>query len=273
MMVSIIIPCYNKAEYLRDTLDSVLNQDFSEWECIIVNDGSEDETDSIAEMYCTKDTRFKYIFQNNEGVSAARNNGIRMSSGKYILPLDADDLVSNNFLREAVTYMENNQCCKLVYPLVEYFGEKDGLYELPEYSFEKELWVNLLVCSSLYKRLDYDKTTGYNTNMKSGYEDWDFWLSLLTEDDEVKRLDSIRLYYRQLKQSRNREAGKNEKELNRQIVHNHRSLYEPYLDSIISLHEENRMYKEHINQIEKSMSYKLGETLAKPYRLVRYGNK
>lgn len=74
--VSIIVPCYKQAEFLPETLDSVLSQTYSNWECIIVNDGSPDNTEEIAKIYQSKDTRIKYLFKNNEGIAIARNTGI-----------------------------------------------------------------------------------------------------------------------------------------------------------------------------------------------------
>ena len=99
-IVSIIIPCYNHAQYLDVTLSSVINQTFSNWECIIVNNGSEDDTKIIAAKWCEKDSRFKYVEQENKGVSAARNKGIRISKGEFILPLDADDYIVETFLEK-----------------------------------------------------------------------------------------------------------------------------------------------------------------------------
>lgn len=271
-MVSIIIPCYKKAQYLSATLDSVLNQAYSNWECIIVDDGSPDNTSVIAADYCIKDSRFKYLYQDNAGVSAARNKGILASVGKYVLPLDADDLISVDYVAKAVEYLESHQECKLVYPMVQFFGTVNGLFELPDYSYEEELWKNLIVCSAVYRRQDYDETDGYNENMKTGYEDWDFWLTFLKQNDIVKRLDFVGLYYRQLNESRNLEAICMNDELCRQIVANHHKLYEPYFDSIINFHEEARFYKDELKRVKSSMAYRLGEAISKPYRKIRYRN-
>ena len=91
--VSIIVPCFKQAMYLPETLDSVLLQTYSNWECIIVNDGSPDNTDEVVERYVNQDTRFKYVKQQNRGLSTARNIGIERSRGEYILPLDADFVI------------------------------------------------------------------------------------------------------------------------------------------------------------------------------------
>ncbi|RZM23887.1 MAG: glycosyltransferase family 2 protein, partial [Pedobacter sp.] len=93
-LVSIIIPCYNYGHLISHTLDSLTKQTFKDWEALIIDDGSKDETATIIAEYMTKDSRFKYHFQSNSGVSTARNYGIRLSTGSYIQFLDADDLLS-----------------------------------------------------------------------------------------------------------------------------------------------------------------------------------
>ena len=102
--VSIIVPCYNQAAYLAETLDSVLDQTYQHWECVIVNDGSPDNAEEIANEYVAKDNRFKYLWEKNEGPSQARNFGILNSDGKYVLPLDADDLVAPTYVGRAVDF-------------------------------------------------------------------------------------------------------------------------------------------------------------------------
>lgn len=91
MKFSIIIPIYNVEQYLRDCLDSVLNQTFSDWEAICVNDGSTDGSAAILEEYVVRDKRFKIVTQSNGGLSAARNTGMEVAEGDYIVFLDSDD--------------------------------------------------------------------------------------------------------------------------------------------------------------------------------------
>lgn len=92
MRFSIIVPVYNVAPYLRDCLDSVLNQSLKEWECICVNDGSSDASDSILDEYAAKDDRFKIIHKENEGVSVARNLALSLATGDWVCFLDSDDI-------------------------------------------------------------------------------------------------------------------------------------------------------------------------------------
>lgn len=102
--MSIIIPCYNKAAYLAKTLQSVLNQTYPNWECILVDDGSTDDTPAVAKVYCEKDTRFRYFLKKNEGVSTARNFGIEKAKGDFIIFLDADDILADFSLLKRVEY-------------------------------------------------------------------------------------------------------------------------------------------------------------------------
>ncbi|PLW93741.1 MAG: glycosyltransferase family 2 protein, partial [Marinilabiliales bacterium] len=89
-MISVVVPCYNHGHYLAECLDSVLNQSYDNWECIIVNDGSSDHTEEVSLGFCQKDKRFKLVNIENRGLANARNVGINKSWGKYILPVDAD---------------------------------------------------------------------------------------------------------------------------------------------------------------------------------------
>ena len=83
-LVSIIVPCYNQGLYLKECLESILQQTYSQWECIIVDDGSSDNSEQIANSFSEQDSRFRYIYQSNQGVCAARNNGIKISLVRII---------------------------------------------------------------------------------------------------------------------------------------------------------------------------------------------
>ena len=92
-LISVIIPMYNAGKYIQETLDSVIWQTYSNWECIVVDDDSTDHSKDIVKAYCKKDERFFYYHQENAGASAARNKGFELSKGGYIQYLDADDIM------------------------------------------------------------------------------------------------------------------------------------------------------------------------------------
>ena len=114
MKVSIIVPCYNQAQYLGQALKSVLGQTYQGWECLIVNDGSTDDTEIVAKQWLEKDERFAYYYKTNGGLPQTRNFGIERAVGTFILPLDADDYLSVNYIECCVNEL-TNQNVKLVY--------------------------------------------------------------------------------------------------------------------------------------------------------------
>ena len=97
-VVSIVIPIFNAEKYLARCLDSILAQSYSDWECILVDDGSTDGSGRICDCYAAKDARFKAIHGSNKGVSTARNKGIQLSGGQWFYFCDADDEVMPNSL-------------------------------------------------------------------------------------------------------------------------------------------------------------------------------
>lgn len=110
-----------QGKYLGETLTSVQNQILQNWECIVVNDGSVDETEIVANTFCNKDSRFKYIYQDNAGVSAARNNGLGKALGKYIQFLDGDDILQPNKIAAQVEFLNTHPRVAIVYGSNRYF--------------------------------------------------------------------------------------------------------------------------------------------------------
>jgi len=195
-VISIIVPCYNQAQYLEECLQSILSQTYQDWECIIVNDGSPDNTGKIAQKWVEKDKRFSYIKKENGGLSSARNTGIKEAKGTYILPLDADDRIAPNYLSSAVLEFEQNENLKVVYGRAIKFGIVNEEWILPEYSLESLAKQNLIYCSGIYKKSDWERVNGYDTNLKYGLEDWEFWIAILKYGGEVRKLNKIVFYYR-----------------------------------------------------------------------------
>lgn len=99
-MISIIVPVYNVKKYLPKCIDSVINQTYTDWELILINDGSKDNSGIICDEYASKDERIKVIHKNNEGVSIARNSGIELAKGEYICFIDSDDWIEPTYLSD-----------------------------------------------------------------------------------------------------------------------------------------------------------------------------
>jgi glycosyltransferase involved in cell wall biosynthesis len=190
-LVSVIIPAFNAAEYIRQTLHSVLAQTYQFLEVIVVDDASEDGTDAIVEEFVQKDARVQLVKQCNAGVGAARNAGIRMARGEYIAPLDADDIWFPEKLEKQVVCMEQNgEETGLVY-CWSIFVERDGSFERLEHPREAEgrlrhtlvsgnivgsASVPLLRTAAL-TRIGYYLTRAEQRGAQ-GCEDWDLYIRI-----------------------------------------------------------------------------------------------
>lgn len=194
--VSIIVPCFNQSQYLEEALKSVFEQSHSNWECIIVNDGSIDDTEEIALRWKKKDSRFIYLKKNNEGLSAARNSGIIFSKSRYIMPLDADDILGKNYIKLALQEFDSDKNLKVVYSKGLKFGTEQGLLSLTPFSLRNLSRNCMIFASAMFKKEDWNRVGGYDEKMIYGWEDWEFWIAILKNGGNVKRIEEICFYYR-----------------------------------------------------------------------------
>lgn len=210
-LVSVIIPCYNQADLLEETVQSALNSTYPNIEIIIVNDGSTDHTDQTGKELENKFDNVFYYSQKNSGPSVARNYGIRNAEGIYILPLDADDLISKEYIKEAVKIFESDPEVKVVYCEAEKFGEKTGKWNLKPFSLESLAKDNMIFVSALYRKTDWAQCGGYPEDLRWVSEDWVFWIAMLKTGGKVFRLPFVGFYYRISSTSRRKGMTKSKK--------------------------------------------------------------
>jgi len=224
-IISIIIPCYNQAEYLEEAVQSVLDQTYTNIEIIIVNDGSTDNSQEIAEALQKEyPEKIKIISQQNQGLSVARNTGIKESTGNYILPLDADDILDSHMLEKTVEVLYNEDI-DIVSPDGLTFGEKEYKIVPKDSSLCNLLYANCLIICSLYKREVWLRTGGYKQNMHGGYEDWEFWINAVKYGFKFKRYPEILFHYRVKTTSMYISAKEKDRYLKAKIMLNHPELY------------------------------------------------
>ena len=254
-LISIIVPCYNQAQYLDECLQSVLDQTYTDWECIIVNDGSPDYTEEVAKKWVEKDNRFKYLLKPNGGLSSARNAGIEIAIGEWILPLDSDDKISNKYLELAEK--EFNKDYKLIYGKGIKFGDEDSVLELKEFSLSNLAFNNTFYASCFYNREDYKKLSGYNEDYIYGLEDWDFWIRLLEDGGKVFLIDEICFYYRIKTNSMLKNMQKKQwKLMTSLLIKNNRDFFDIYLDNQIILSNEKELINNKVNYYQKILESK-----------------
>lgn len=267
--ISVIVPAYNYGNYLGECLDSVLFQTYSNWECIIVDNGSTDNTAEVAKAYTKNDQRFKYVLTEQNGVSFARNKAAELSVGEFILPLDADDKIAPGLLEKAENVLRKNKDVKVVYCDAMLFGASKGKWILPDYSLKNLLVENSIFCTALFRKSDFNTAGGYNLNMREGFEDWDFWIRMLKDGSKIYKIPEVLFYYRIKAASRNSQLDR-EKQLilRRRIVENHRELYDKYFptaDLLFDYHSQNV----ELRNIKASNNLKLGKMLLAPLRFVK----
>jgi glycosyltransferase involved in cell wall biosynthesis len=247
--VSIIVPCYLQAQFLNDCLTSVVNQTFTDWECIIVNDGSTDNTDDVVKNFLQNDVRFIYKKTENKGVSAARNTGIKMASGTFILPLDGDDSIHEKYLEKAIEQFDQKPSTTLVYCRATFFGEAKGEWKLPTYAYKRILRENIIFCSCIFYKEKALEIGLYDESMHMGLEDWEFLLRLLDEHSIVHQLDEILFNYRIKKNSRSVDinTSKIATVQVREMVYKQRpEVYKKYYGDFVSLVYEHELLKEKV---------------------------
>lgn len=228
-LVSVVIPCYNQGEYLKEAVDSVLSSTYEAIEIIIVNDGSTKGTEFLKVFSAPKT---KIVHQQNQGVSLARNNGIKESHGKYILPLDADDKIHPAYIEKAVNILENDSKIGILYSEAEFFGKKRGKWDLGKYKFPDILFKNVIFCSALFRKSDWEKVGGYKKEMEYGFDDWEFWISLIENGVEVYQIPEPLFYYRKKNGSRSQKAKTENLTMFKQIIKLHTDLYRRNLRKI-----------------------------------------
>jgi glycosyltransferase involved in cell wall biosynthesis len=272
-LVSIIIPCYNQAQYLAEAVESVLEQTYTHWECLIINDGSTDNTEEEALKWCSKDSRIKYLKKENGGLSSARNFGIGNSNGKFILPLDADDKIGKEYIFLAVQKLEEDSTIKVVYCRARLFGIEEGEWRMPIYNYKEIFLFNTIFCSALFRREDFDHVGGYDEDLVYGGEDWEFWIRLLKDGGEVFRLNSIQFYYRKKAVSMhtelrlNKEKDKYTEDL---IYKKHIKSYQELFGNPLANYRNAFLLEKELKIIQSSRVYNLIKKLWKFQKIMKF---
>lgn len=202
-LVSIITPLYNCEKYIDETIQSVINQTYKNWEMIIVDDCSKDNGVKIVEKYQKLDKRIKlYRNEQNQGVSFTRNRAIDLSKGKYIAFLDSDDLWKKEKLSKQISFMEKNNITLSYtgYEKINSDGSLRGEIKVPEKLDYEELLKNCLIgfLTAVYKKEDLKEFRF----MKSKAEDYIFWLSIIKKIKYAYGVQENLAYYRVLNNSR-----------------------------------------------------------------------
>lgn len=255
--VSVIIPCYNQGKYLQETLDSVVKSSYTNIEIIVVNDGSTDNTSEIIEKLKLRYPEVKFISTKNSGVCITRNTAIEVSSGDYILPLDADDKIGSEYILKAVEILNNNENIGLVYCDAEFFGDIQKKWDLKPATIENMLVQNRIFPAAMFRKETFIQTGGYKSIMEAGCEDWEFWLSIVETGAKIYKIPETMFFYRKSANERTKKSLQpyNYIKIRLNIINLHKNLYNKfgikiYIKLIIKI-IKNTIYYYSIGQIKK----------------------
>ena len=274
VLVSIIVPCYKQAHYLEQSLQSVLDQTYSNWECIIVNDGSPDDTSAVAQYWEKRDSRFKLLEKENGGLSSARNAGINSSKGTFILPLDADDILSPKYLESTVPELEKRENVAIVGSYSKFFRANINNIvneHIPKGNYYKWLlYTNQLVATSLYRKDLWEEIGGYDESMKKGFEDWEFWLNITKHGWNYYIVPEYLFYYRKAQKSMLVATIAQDAEMvKKYIALKHKELYVDDFDNFVEVFTYNLFTSRRKEQrLQNSLEFKIGKAILKPWRLL-----
>lgn len=211
-LVSIIIPTYNRAHFLPETLESVIAQSVSDIECIVVDDGSTDDTMVLMKRFCARDSRVRYLKQENNGPSAARNFGLAGARGRYIQFLDSDDIIVPDKLAKQLEQLKNTEDLSLSYCDYRYCAHddinktasRDNLPQ-PRFLMQRPLWdiasrwetgLSIPMHCFLFDARFFKECDIRFDERLANHEDWDCWIRIFALDPIILHIPEVLASYR-----------------------------------------------------------------------------
>ncbi|MBQ4133498.1 MAG: glycosyltransferase [Desulfovibrionaceae bacterium] len=228
-LVSVIIPCHNYGHYLRECVESVLMQTMTDWEIIIVDDGSTDNTPEVGAKIL-KDFpshKIRFLSQPCQGIVQPRNRGVTLAKGEFILPLDADDLIAPTFLEKTVAVLKTDESLGYVSTRALFFGDSNKIWPMEPFVPLALLVTNQQGNTTLYRKSMWKDVGGYEKEMIYGYMDWEFWIQCTKAGWVGRQLEEPLYLYRRKSNSVVMKAKKRDINIKKQIVHLHPEIYDP----------------------------------------------
>lgn len=231
-LISVIIPTYNDAFWIQEAIDSIKNQDYSNTEIIVVNDGSTDSS-TLAILCGLEEAGVKVLHQKNGRMSTARNAGIQIARGSIIACLDCDDYFHPSFFSKALSLLEANENTGVVTSYIQQFGEYTKT-AYPRGGYSKSfLFSNESPACSIFRKICWEKVGGFDEAMKLGYEDWEFFIRVTKYGFGVEVIREKLLFYRQTKKSTlANDTEPNRKKIIQYMLNKHKDWY---IDQLVEL--------------------------------------
>lgn len=268
-LVSVVIPCYNDAKYIKQCVDSALYQTYPKLEIIVIDDGSNEETRLILKKMESSITAL--VVQDNQGQSSARNRGIEIAKGEYILTLDSDDFFEPSFCEKAVKMIRGKENVKIVTCYAKRIRHSGYDIFKPSGGYLKEfLNYNCALGTSLFRRRDALMIKGYDESMKKGFEDWEFFIRLLRDGGKAVVIPEVLYNYRKRENTTTVLANKNKYTLLRYLYSKHEDLYKEHFKYFVN-HLLNRIEREEKEKIKHTqrLEFLIGAQVLRPLRFIK----
>lgn len=269
--VTVIIPCYNDGQYIMEALQSLYNQTLLPEKIIIVDDGSNAVTKKI--LAGIKHPLVLIVYQENKGVSAARNHAISLAQTTYIVNLDADDYFEPTFIEKAVQVLNNNNQVVAVSSYCRTFKDNIIIEIIQPLGGELKdfIVINNARACSMFRKQCWDAVGGFDEKMQGGYEDWEFWIAVLKQGGAIYILKEVLSHYRIKNVSRDKKALQNhDLELRQYIFLKHKEVYEAHLDFYVyQLLRQNSFLRNSIHKAKNSIDFTIGKIILSPFRAIK----
>jgi len=227
-LVSVIIPCYNDATYLKEAIVSVTNCSHKNCEIIVVDDGSTDkETDTIIKQL--QQMGIRCVQQKHAGLAAARNAGIKLAKSEYILLLDADNKIKKDYIKKAIAALKKDSSLGIIYADYELFGEQAGIVKVQEFSMPRLLIENYIDACTLIRKRVWKDCNGFDEQMDC-WEDWEFWINAASKGWKFYHIGEVMFSYRKRPSALGKKAQNSDvrSRLTSYVIHKHKNLMQKY---------------------------------------------
>jgi glycosyltransferase involved in cell wall biosynthesis len=232
--VSVLIPCFNLGAFIRDAIDSVLAQTYTDYEVIVVDDGSTD-ADTIRRLDALAHEPIRLVRSEHRGLSAARNLGTRHSTGEFLCSVDADDRLSPDWIARGVAVLDAEPDVAFVSHWLATFGDEAGTWTPAHVDLGVLLDRNVINGAALVRRDLVTEVGGWDESMREGCEDWEFWIRLAAAGHRGVIVPEVHYHYRSRAGSMSRQMSRGDTDLNlyTYIIERHPDVFRSQLEDLL----------------------------------------
>lgn len=260
-LVSIIIPCFNSADTILAAIASAANQRYPNVELVIIDDGSTDGSYDLIKSHAVGQSNVKLLSQSNSGASNARNQGFLHSKGEFLMFLDGDDILHEDYVQECMAVYNKHAGLQIVYSNAQYFGAREGKWRLAPFAMDTMLFRNSIPIFPVIRASTFQEVGMFDESLTYA-EDWELWLRILSRYGPMVYQIKRSLYYYRKSESKTsltdvRYINDDWDEAFLYIYQKHYKLYKANSGSIFDLFDGWRYRRKYLNEWYRKLFYRL----------------